>query len=133
MTLLRKATVAFGWIAATALVAWLVSVLLRDGLVARDDLGALCASAGAPGWCALRQLVILAFINHAFSTASLVFAAVAAWRHSAWAAHVAIAAGVAGLVLWDYRWSVVGVLGGALVLARLQGQWHQDAETERGG
>jgi hypothetical protein len=123
---------AFAWIATTALVAWFVAVLLRDGLVARDDLGAICASACAPAWCALRQLVVQAFLNHAFSTTSLVFAAVAAWRRSAWAAHVAIAAGVAGLVLWDYRWSVVGVLGGALVLARLQGQWQHDTQADRG-
>lgn len=133
MMLLRKTLVVFAWIATTALGAYAVSALLRDGLVARDDFGALCASAGAPGWCALRQLVIQAFVNHAFSTASLAFAVFAAWRRSAWAAYVAIAAGVAGLVLWDYRWSVVGVLGGALVLARLQGQWQQDAQAERGG
>lgn len=130
--LLSKTFVAFAGVASTALVAWLVAAWLRDGVVARDDLGALCASATAPGWCALRQLVILAFLNHVFSFASLALVAFAAWRHSSLAAHAAIVAGIAGLVLWDYGWSAVGVLGGALVAARLQGEREQQAQAERG-
>ena len=121
---------ALAGVAATAVVAWLVAAWLRDGLVARDDLGALCASASAPGWCALRQLVILAFLNHVFSFTSVALVVVAAWRRSRFAAHAAIAAGIAGLVLWDHGWSALGVLGGALLAARLQGERDEQAQAE---
>lgn len=106
---------------------------MRDGLVARDDLGALCRAVDAPWWCSLRQLVIVAFLNQAFSAASVALAAFAAWRRRAWAAYLAVAVGVTGMALWDYKWSVVGVVGGALVLARLQGEWQEHAESERQG
>jgi len=130
--LLRRTLMAFGGVATTALVAWLVAAWLRDGVVARDDLGALCASATAPGWCAFRQLVILAFLNHVFSFGSVALLAFAAWRRSAFAAHAAIAAGIAGLVLWDHGWSAAGVLGGALIAARLQNEREQQAQAEGG-
>jgi hypothetical protein len=130
--LLRRTGAALAGVGATSLFAWLVAVWLRDGVVARDDLGTLCSSATAPGWCVFRQLVILAFLNHVFSIASVALVAIAAWRNSAVAAHAAIAAGIAGLVLWDHGWSALGVLGGALIAARLQGQGTQKAQPEGG-
>jgi hypothetical protein len=130
--LLRRTAAALAGVGTTAIVAWFVAVWLRDGVVARDDLGTLCSSATAPGWCVLRQLVILAFLNHVFSIASVALVALATWRNSAFAAHAAIAAGIAGLVLWDHGWSALGVLGGALVAARLQGQGKQKAQAEGG-
>ena len=130
--LLRKSAAAFVAVAATAVAAWLGAVILRDGLVARDDLGALCSAPIAPAWCALRQLVIQAFLHHAFSYSSVALAAIALWRGSSLAAHGAIVAGIAGLVLWDHGWSAAGVLAGALVAARVQGQRQQHAQPERG-
>lgn len=131
--LLGAATTTIARIAATTLAAYAAASLVRDGLVARDDLGALCQAVDAPWWCRIRQLLIVAFLNQAFSAASATLAALAAWRRRAWAAYLAIVVGVTGMVLWDYRWSVVGVLGGALVLARLQGEWQQHAEPQRHG
>lgn len=130
--LLRRTFAALAGVGATAVVAWIVAVWLRDGVVARDDLGTLCSSATGPTWCVLRQLVILAFLNHVFSIASVALVALAAWRNSAFTAHAAIAAGIAGLVLWDHGWSAIGVLGGALVAARLQGERDEQAQAERG-
>jgi hypothetical protein len=131
--LFRHASVALARVAATAAAAWVAASFVRDGLVARDDLGALCQSAGAPWWCTLRMLIIRAFLNQAFSMASMALAALAGWRRSAWAAHLAIAVGVAGMVLYDSKWSVAGVMGGVLVLARLAGQWQENAESKQGG
>jgi hypothetical protein len=128
--LLRRTLLAFAGAASTAMVAWLAAASLRDGVVARDDFGTLCTSATAPGWCVLRQLVILAFQNHVFSFTSVALSAFAVWRRSAFAAHAAIAAGIAGLVLWDHGWSAVGVLGGALIAARLQNEREQQAQAE---
>ena len=124
--LMARAGKAVGQVAATVVVAYGLAAAARYGLVERDDLGALCQSAEAPMWCDLRMLIIRAFINDAFGLSSVALAALAAWRRSALAAHLAVAIGTVGMVLYGFTWSGVGVLGGALVLARLQGQWQQD-------
>lgn len=113
------------WIAATGVLAYAVAATVRYGLIEREDLGLLCQSAGPPWWCALRLLVIQAFIHDVFGLSSVALAALAAWRRSAVAAVLAVAIGTFGMVLYGFNWSGVGVLGGALVLARLQGQWQQ--------
>jgi glycerol uptake facilitator-like aquaporin len=115
-----------GRIAATVVIAYVLASVARYGLVERDDLGALCQSAEAPVWCDLRMLIIRAFLNDVFGLSSLVLAVLAAWRRSSIAAYLAVAIGTVGMVLYGFTWSGVGVLGGALVLARLQGQWQQD-------
>jgi hypothetical protein len=131
--LLRMSAATLARIAATALAACVVASVIRYGLIERDDLGAMCQSQDAPWWCSLRMLVIRAFVNRVFSAASLALAALAAWRRSAWAAHAAIAVGVAGIVLYDVMGSVAGFLGGVLVLARLAGQWQKHAESQDRG
>ena len=123
--LLRQAGRAIARIAATVVVAYAVAAAVRYGLIEREDLGLMCDSAGAPWWCSLRLLVIKAFINDVFGLTSVALAALAAWRRSAAAAILAVAIGTVGMVLYGFSWSGAGVLGGALVLARLQGQWQQ--------
>lgn len=114
------------WIAGTGAVALAAAAAVRYGLVEREDLGLLCQSAGPPWWCRVRLLVIQAFLHDLFGFASVGLAALAVARHSAVAAVLAVAIGTVGMVLYGFTWSGVGVLGGALVLARLQGQWQQD-------
>jgi hypothetical protein len=123
---MRQAGRAIARIAATVGVAYAVAAAVRYGLIEREDLGLMCDSAGSPWWCGLRLLVIKAFINDVFGLASVALAALAAWRRSSAAAILAVAIGTVGMVLYGFTWSGVGVLGGALVLARLQGQWQQD-------
>jgi hypothetical protein len=113
-------------IAATVLVAYALAATVRYGLIEREDLGLICQSAAAPWWCEVRLLVIRAFLHDVFGLSSVVLAVVAAWRRSAAAAVLAVAVGTVGMVLYGFTWSGVGVLGGALVLARLQGQRQQD-------
>jgi glycerol uptake facilitator-like aquaporin len=108
-----------------------VAVVVRWGLVERDDLGAVCEAVTAPWWCELRMLVIQAFLNDVFGRASVVLAGVAFWRRSPVAAYLALALGSWGMVLYTFTWSGVGVLGGAMALARLQGQRQENGRAEQ--
>ena len=129
--LMGHATRASVRIVATVVVAYAIATAIRFGLVERDDLGSICQSAASPWWCDLRMLVIRGFLNDVFGRASLVLAALAIWRRSALAATLAVAIGTFGMVLYSFTWSGIGMLGGALVLARLQGQWQQHAQSQQ--
>ena len=129
--LMGHATRAFVRIVATVVIAYAIATAVRYGLVERDDLGSICQSASSPWWCDLRMLVIRGFLNDVFGRASLVLAALAIWRRSALAATLAVAIGTFGMVLYSFSWSGIGMLGGALVLARLQGQWQQHAQSQQ--
>ena len=123
--LLEQAGRVVATIAATVVVAYLIGAAVRYGLVEREDLGLLCDSPAAPGWCSLRLLIIQAFVHDVFGLSSVVLAAAAAWRRSGTVAVLAVAIGTVGMVLYGFTWSGIGVLGGALVLARQQGQRQQ--------
>jgi hypothetical protein len=125
--LLRQAGRVLVTVALTGIVACIVAVTLRYGLIEREDLGLLCETPAAPWWCSVRLLIIIGvFLHDAFALTSVALAAIAAWRRSGAFAVAAVAVGTIGMVLYRFTWSGVGVLGGALVLARLQGQWQQD-------
>lgn len=109
-----------------------VAMLLRHGLVERDEIGSLCEAPGAPAWCAARMLVIRGFLHGIYGISSLVFAVLAAWRRSSRLADLALAVGTLGMVLYDFTWSGAGVLGGALVRARLERERQQDTQAEHG-
>ena len=121
----KQAGRAIATIALTAIVAYLVAATVRYGLIEREDLGLLCQASSPPWWCSVRLLIIQAFLHDVFGLASVALAALGAWRRSAAAAVLAVAIGTVGMVLYGFTWSGIGVLGGALVLARLQGQWQQ--------
>jgi glycerol uptake facilitator-like aquaporin len=129
--LIRHSMQAFVRIVATVVVAYAIATAVRYGLVERDDLGSICQSAASPWWCELRMLVIRGFLHDVFGRASLVLAALAIWRRSTVAATLAVAIGTFGMVLYSFMWSGIGLLGGAMVLARLQGQWQQHAQSEQ--
>lgn len=122
-----------GRVILVGILAFAFAMLLRHGLVERDDVGAACESAGAPAWCALRMLVIRGFLHGIYGLSSLVFAALAAWRGSPRLADLAIAVGTLGMVLYDFTWSGAGVIGGVLVRAGLERKRQENAETERDG
>ena len=123
--LLGQAGRVIATIAATVVVAYLVAAAMRHGLIEREDLGLLCDTPAAPWWCSVRLLIIKAFLHDVFGLSSVVLAAAAAWRRSGAVAVLAVAVGTVGMVLYGFTWSGIGVLGGALVLARLQGQGQQ--------
>lgn len=129
--LCRAATRTIGRIAATIAVAFAIAATARYGLVERDDLGLHCQSAVASAWCELRLLVVRAFLHHAFGLSSTALAVLAAWRRSALMAHLALAIGTAGMVLYDFTGSGLGLLGSVMVLARLQEERQQDRGAQQ--
>jgi hypothetical protein len=110
--------------------AWLAATAVRYGLVERDDLGVVCDAATAHWWCHARMLVIRAFVHDVFGLASLACAAAALWRRSRRLAYAAVAVGVVGMVLYNFTWAGAGVIGGAMVLARLRGPGEQHGKPE---
>ena len=118
-------------VALAILVAWFAASALRYGLIEREDLGPLCEARWVPWWCHARMLVIRAFLHDLFGLASVAVAALALWRRSRVLALLAVAVGTCGMVLYNFTWSGVGVVGGALALARLQGPWQQHGQPER--
>src|SRR5262245_6071164 len=115
----------------TVLIACAVAFAVRWGLVERDDLGTVCDAVTAPCWCELRMLVIRTFLNDIPGRASVILAGLAFWRRSPVVAYLALAIGTWGMVLYTFTWSGVGVLGGAMALARLQGQGQENGRAEQ--
>jgi len=123
--LLKQAGRVIATIALAGIVAYIVAATVRYGLIEREDLGLLCDTPAAPWWCSVRLLIIKAFLHDVFGLSSVLLAGAAAWRRSAAVAVLAVAIGTVGMVLYGFTWSGLGVLGGALVLARLHGQGQQ--------
>ena len=117
-------------VAVAILGAYVAAAAVRYGLIEREDLGQLCEARLAPWWCHARMLVIRAFLHDVFGLGSVAFAALALWRRSRGLALLAVAVGTCGMVLYNFTWSGVGVIGGALALARLQGPWQQHGQPE---
>jgi hypothetical protein len=115
----------------TVIAAAALAAFVRWTLIERDDLGAVCDALSAPWWCELRMLVIRAFLNDAFGRSSSVLAALALWRRSAAAAYLAVAIGTWGMMLYTFTWSGVGVLGGAIALARGKSQRHENGHSQQ--
>lgn len=106
------------------LLAILLSAVLAAALFARhrmiepSDIGHLCDSGNGPWWCGIRLAVIMSFARGWlgwFVLGSGIAATVLRWR---WLAVCATVAGVAGLVLYQFVFSVTGLLLGLLVLIR---------------
>lgn len=116
-----------------ALLGYAAGAALRYGLIEREDLGLLCEGLSPPAWCALRLLVIRAFLLEVFGWSSIALAALAWWRRSQPAAWAAVGVGTVGMVLYGFTWSGVGVLGGLLLSGRLEAdrQQHGQAQRER--
>lgn len=118
-------------VALAMVVAYAAAAAVRYGLIERADLGQLCEGRMAPWWCQARMLVIRAFLQDVFGLSSVALAALALWWRSRGLALLAVAVGTCGMVLYNFTWAGVGVIGGALALARLQGPWQQHGQPER--
>jgi hypothetical protein len=114
-------------VALTTIGSWIAATAVRFGAVERGEVAAVCDAPSAPWWCSLRMLVIQAFLHDAFAIASIALVAIALWRRRAWIACMAVALGTFGMVLYTFTWSAIGVLGGTMVLARLQRGWQEDS------
>ncbi|RPH45966.1 MAG: hypothetical protein EHM87_04270 [Burkholderiales bacterium] len=77
-----------------------------------------CDPAPWSGACALRSAVILGFVNQEVGWFALAAGVLAMLLRGGRLAVLAVCAGLAGLVLYSYEPSAIGLLLGVLVLAR---------------
>lgn len=111
---------AFPWLTLAMLLATALAAALfaRHWMIEPADIGHLCDSGQGPWWCGLRLAIIMSFARGWlgwFVLGAGVAATVLRWR---WLAAAAAVAGVAGLVLYQFVFSAIGLLLGLLVLVR---------------
>ncbi len=94
------------------------ALLLRHLVVEPAPIAHACDPAPWAGACALRTLVILAFVTQGIGWAALAAGLAATVTRVPLLAHAALALGGAGLVLYSFAPSAFGALLGLLVLAR---------------
>ena len=100
------------------LLALVAAAALRFFAIEPSHLGHLCDPAPWSGWCAARTALIMAFRFQEIGWAALLVGIVATFVRRAWLGQLALALGLAGLVLYSYEPAVIGALLGALVLLR---------------
>jgi len=91
---------------------------LRIGLIEPEAFGHLCAGSVGPWWCLPRGLLIAALHTGVLGAGAVALGAVATLGRRRGVAVAAAMLGAAGLVLYDAEPGAVGLLLGALVLAR---------------
>lgn len=110
----------FSWLplAILLLIVLAAALFARHRMIEPFDIGHLCDSGQGPWWCGLRLAVIMSFARGWlgwFALGTGIAASVLRWR---WLAVCAALAGVAGVVLYQFVFSTVGLLLGLLVLVR---------------
>jgi hypothetical protein len=100
------------------LLALAVAIGLRKFAIEPSYLGHACDPGPWSGWCAARTALIMTFRFQEIGWAALAVGVVATLWRRAWLAQIALALGLAGLVLYSYEPAVIGALLGALVLFR---------------
>jgi hypothetical protein len=104
---------------ASAVLAFVLANLARHRLVEPAHLTALCDAAPWEGLaCSLRTLTVQTFAAHRLGLIALGCALIAALLRSRGLALLALASGVAGLVLYSTLFAAPAVLVASLVLAR---------------
>ena len=100
--------IATGLVVAVAVLA--LAMAARYGLIEPRDRGLACVEAPLPWWCGPRELLVLASTSNGWGILALgagVAALLLRWR---WAAWIAYATGLAGLVLYDAGTAAAGLL-----------------------
>ncbi|MFM8331361.1 MAG: hypothetical protein ACKN9T_06705 [Candidatus Methylumidiphilus sp.] len=108
----------FPWLAifaALALASW-----ARASLIEPADFGFFCDGGGQAWACHLRWLVLQSFSRMGLGYFALFLGLLALVTRSDWVGMAAGMAGMAGLVLYCWDYSAVGLLLGVLTLARAQ-------------
>lgn len=108
-----------------------VLVSIRIFLVEPDEMARQCIADYTTYLCRLRKATINGFAQHLFGEISLAAALLAAIGALRYFALIAMLSGLAGVILYDFEWSAVGLLLGALVFARLDYKRHQDGERKK--
>jgi len=87
-------------------------------VVQQHWIGHLCDPGGGPWWCGPRTGLILFFQYSGFGILAVLTGALALWRGHAWAIHTALAAGGAGLVLYNAETAGIGFVMGLVAALR---------------
>jgi len=104
------------------IVVGVLSTLLRYGLVEPSAVVQLCESGHGPGWCSVRQWIVLGFLSYGYGIAALIAAAFSlAWKQP-WAAWLAAAVGAFALEMYCFEAGALALLIGCLRLLRIQAQ-----------
>ncbi|NLD53961.1 MAG: hypothetical protein GX652_04795, partial [Burkholderiaceae bacterium] len=85
------------------LLALVAAAALRFFAIEPSHLGHLCDPAPWSGWCAARTALIMAFRFQEIGWAALLVGIVATFVRRAWLGQLALALGLAGLVLYSYE------------------------------
>lgn len=109
--------------------ALLVALLLRYLVVESTDVALHCDVQRWQGWCAARTALVLSFGRQELGWAALALALFACRRQTRHMARLALAAGVAGLILYSYEPAAAAALIGAMLIARLDVSSHQRTQT----
>ncbi len=100
--------IATGLAVAVAVLA--LAMAARYGLIEPRERGLACVEAPLPWWCGPRELLVLTSTSNGWGILALgagVAALLLRWR---WAAWIAYATGLAGLVLYDAGTAAAGLL-----------------------
>lgn len=100
------------------LLALAAAVALRLYAIEPSHIGHACDPAPWSGWCGARTALIMTFRFQELGWAALAVGLVATFVRRAWLGQLALALGLAGLVLYSYEPAVVGALLGTLVMLR---------------
>lgn len=103
--------------AVSVLAAFAAAAALRYLWIEPERFGHACVVTAAPWWCAPRVALIDFLWGNGLGVASVASAAGAILSGSKRLATIAMTIGAAGLVLYGYDWSAVGLLAALLVLA----------------
>ncbi len=112
-------------------VAVALALIVRHGVIEPAPIAHACDPGPWAGACALRTLVLFAFVRQGIGWIALVAGVMATVLRRRWLAQTALVAGGAGLVLYSFALSAIGSLLGLLVLAREpRGPIHASANSE---
>ena len=100
------------------LLALALAVALRLYVIEPSHIGHACDPAPWSGWCAARTALVMSFRFEEIGWAAFAAGVAATFVRRAWLGQLALAAGLAGLVLYSYEPAVVGALLGLLVIFR---------------
>ena len=126
-----------GWLlrgAAAVLAVLGLTLLAKYQLVEPMPVASRCQVGGDyPWWCIVREGIVLLFVKNIAGMASVVLGAWSTIQRSPRLAFAAIGFGVIGMTLYRFDSAVLGVLLGALVIARVAAGPVQQADpAERG-
>lgn len=113
------------------IVVGLLALALRLAFIEPTVIAHRCAAVQAPGWCPLRQQLVLGFLNDVYGYIALAASALALLWRRRWVAWLAAALGAFALQMYCYEAGALALLVGSLRLLRLQADGALPAQQHR--